>query len=286
MPQYVPPRIERRDAEAFARDGAVCVRGLFDPAWVERMRRAIDRIESIPGPFRERYSPDDPGEFLSDKFLWTCDSDFRAAVLDSPAAEAACRLMGASRVNVFYDHLMVKEPGAISRTPWHQDLNYWPVEGEQVCSVWIAFDPVDRSNGAMEFVAGSHRSGRRYQPFDFRHADAVETDEFEPLPDVDAHRSELRILTWDLEPGDAVVFSALALHGAAGNETRDRRRRALSIRYTGDDARFVKRKKMIRLLRDPGLRVGDRMDSELFPVAWPRPARTASRARPDDDSKA
>ncbi len=286
MPQYVPPCIERRDVEAFAHDGAVCVRGLFDSSWVERMRQAIDRIESIPGPFRERYSPDDPGEFLSDKFLWTCNSDFRAAVLDSPAAEAACRLMRASRVNVFYDHLMVKEPGAISRTPWHQDLNYWPVEGEQVCSVWIAFDPVDRSNGAMEFVAGSHRSGRRYQPFDFRHADAVETDEFEPLPDVDAHRGEFRILTWDLEPGDAVVFSALTLHGAAGNATRDRRRRALSIRYTGDDVRFVKRKKMIRLLRDPGLHVGDRMDCELFPVAWPPPARTASRTRPDDDSEA
>ena len=128
-------------------------------------------------------------------------------------------------------------------------------------------------NGAMEFVAGSHRSGRRYQPFDFRHTDAVVTDEFEPLPDVDANRDEFRIVTWELEPGDAVVFSALTLHAAAGNDTRDRRRRALSIRYTGDDARFIERKKMIRLLRDPGLRAGDRMDCELFPVAWPRPAR-------------
>ena len=146
----------------------------------------------------------------------------------------------------------------------------------QVCSVWIAFDHVDQSNGAMEFVAGSHRSGRRYQPFDFRHTDAVAMDEFEPLPDVDAHRNEFRIVTWDLEPGDAVVFSALTLHGAAGNDTWDRRRRALSIRYTGDDARFIRRKKMIRLVRDPGLRVGDRMDCELFPVAWPRPARATS----------
>ena len=42
------------------------------------------------------------------------------------------------------------------------------------------------------------RSGRRYQPFDFRHPDAVATDEFEPPPDVDARRNEFRILTWDL----------------------------------------------------------------------------------------
>ena len=239
MRKHVPPRIEPNDIEIFAGDGVVCVRDLLDSAWVERMRDAIDRAESTPGPFRERYSPDDPGEFLSDKFLWTCDPDFRTAALESPAAEAACRLMRASRVNVFYDHLMVKEPGAITRTPRHQDLNYWPVEGEQVRSVLIAFDHVDQSNGAMEFVAGSHRSGRRYQPFDFRHPDAVATDAFEPLPDVEALRDELRIVTWDLEPGDAVVFSALTLHAAAGNDTQNRRRRALSIRYTGDDARFV-----------------------------------------------
>ena len=116
--------------------------------------------------------------------------------------------MRASRVTMFCDHPMIKEPGATSRTPRHQDLNYRPVEGERVCSVWIAFDHVGRSDGAMEFVAGSHRSGRRYRPVDVRHPDAVSTDEPEPLPDVEAHRSEFRILTWELEPGEAVVFSA------------------------------------------------------------------------------
>ena len=263
-------RITDDEVDAFTRDGVVCVRRLLDDTWVERMRRAIDRIEHDPGPFRERYNPQDPGEFISEKFLWTFNDDFRAVAVASPVAETACRLMQASRVNVFYDHLMVKEPGAVSPTPWHQDLNYWPVEGRQVCSVWIAFDRVDHANGAMEFVAGSHLTGNRYQPFDFRATDAVETDEFEPLPDVEAHREDLSIATWDLEPGDAVVFSALTLHGAAGNSTASRRRRALSIRYAGDDARFVRRKKMIRLPRDPGLKVGDRLDCDLFPVVWPR----------------
>ena len=48
MFQYVPPRIERRDVEAFAHDGAVCVRGLFDSSWVDRMRQAIDRNRIDP----------------------------------------------------------------------------------------------------------------------------------------------------------------------------------------------------------------------------------------------
>ena len=71
-------------AAAFARDGVVCVRGLLDDAWVARLRRAIDRVERNPGPFRERYSPGDPGAFMSEKFLWTFDADFRAVVFDSP----------------------------------------------------------------------------------------------------------------------------------------------------------------------------------------------------------
>ena len=160
MPRYVPPRIERRDVEAFARDGAVCVRNLLDSSWVDRMRRAIDRLQSTPGPFRERYSPDDPGEFVSEKFLWTFDSDFRAAVLDSPAAEAACRLMRASRVNVFYDHLMVKEPGAtLPHAPGIRTSTTGRSRVSRSARSGFAFDRVDRSNGAMEFVAGSHRSG-------------------------------------------------------------------------------------------------------------------------------
>ena len=161
---------------------------------------------------------------------------FGPSLSASAVAETACRLMQASRG----EYLLRPLDGEGNRvpsppTPWHQDLNYWPVEGKQICSVWIAFDHVDHANGAMEFVAGSHLTGNRYQPFDFRATDAVETDEFEPLPDVDAHRENLSIATWDLEPGDAVVFSALTLHAAAGNATVSRRRRALSIRYAGDD---------------------------------------------------
>lgn len=268
MNEAVRPRVTEDDICAYERDGVVCIRWVLDAAWVERLRRAIDRIEKNPGPFSERYSPQDPGMFLSEKFMWTFDPDFRAYAFESPAPGVVGRLMRATKVNLFYDHLMVKNPGAVTPTPWHQDLNYWPAEGRQVASMWLALDVVDKTNGGLEFVAGSHLSGHRYQPFDFRGADAVETDEFEKLPDVDSHRDDFKILAWDMEPGDAVIFSALTLHGARGNTTAKRRRRALSVRFTGDDARFIQRKKMIRLLRDPGLKPGDKLDCDLFPVVW------------------
>jgi ectoine hydroxylase-related dioxygenase (phytanoyl-CoA dioxygenase family) len=31
------------------------------------------------------------------------------------------------------------------------------VRGWQIASVWVALDRIDRSNGALEFIAGSHR---------------------------------------------------------------------------------------------------------------------------------
>ena len=266
---------------AYRIDGAACVRGAFDGSWVDRMRAAIDRVKANPGPLRQRFRPDDPGEFFSDKFMWTFDEDFRAYVFDSPAAGIAGEAMGADHVNIFFDQVLVKEPGTPAPSPWHQDLNYWPFVGRQVCSLWMALDPVDRNRGSLEFVAGSHLWKER--PFsrslvfadDDNQPKAVgddsipESDDPEPLPDVDADRGRYDIVSWELEPGDAVIFDAMTLHSARGN-VGGGRRRAISTRWLGDDVRYARKRMVAKLLRDPGLSPGDAMECDLFPVVWRR----------------
>jgi ectoine hydroxylase-related dioxygenase (phytanoyl-CoA dioxygenase family) len=59
-----------------------------------------------------------------------------------------------------------------------------------------------------------------------------------PVPDPDAEG--MRVLEWQMEPGDAVAFDYRTLHGARGNTTSSRRR-AFSLRLLGDDARYVTR---------------------------------------------
>ena len=44
-----------------------------------------------------------------------------------------------------------------SRTPWHQDGEYWPIRPLATCSVWIAVDDADSSNGCLQVIPGSHR---------------------------------------------------------------------------------------------------------------------------------
>ena len=65
--------------------------------------------------------------------------DFRDYVYNSPAAEIADTLMESEKVNFFYDQLLVKEPGTVEKTPWHQDQQYWAVSSRQVASCAVVY---------------------------------------------------------------------------------------------------------------------------------------------------
>jgi ectoine hydroxylase-related dioxygenase (phytanoyl-CoA dioxygenase family) len=265
------PAIPDEVVEAFARDGVVCLRGAFSEAWVDRMRRAVDLALSSPGPSAKVYTPNGaPGRFSSELGLWTRLEDFRSYAFDSPAPHIAARLMGSRKINLFFDHLLVKEPGTRERTPWHQDYPYWTVSGWQVCSIWMPLDPVEEEV-SLQLVRGSHRWGVDFQPYNFvdGHPYAGRAHE-PPLPDIEADRGRYDIASYALDPGDCIVFHASMVHGAAGNVS-SHRRRALSTRWTGDDATYLARQGKVGYpLSDPGLKTGDPMDCALFPRVLPR----------------
>ena len=261
------------DVAAYARDGVVCLRGQFDARWVERLRAAIERDLAAPGPHATNFAEgSSAGRFFGDMYMWRRDPEFRAAALESPAAAIAARLMDSSAVDFFYDQIFVKEPGTAHPTPWHQDLPYWPVKGSQIASVWIALDDVDRSNGAVEFVAGSHRWGVNYRPTPFRkgHEAKFTDSDLAQIPDIDADRGKYDIKSWRMEPGDCLVFDAMIVHGAPGNETPGARRRGLALRYTGDDVRYDPRPGTFQFPYQPDLAAGAAMTCDLCPRVWPR----------------
>ena len=256
--------ISDADVAAYERDGVVCLRAQFDARWIARLRAAIERDLASPGPYATNFAEGSTaGKFFGDMFMWKSDPDFHAAALESPAPAIAARLMGSTGADFFYDQLFVKEPGTAHPTPWHQDQPYWPVKGWQITSVWIALDPIDRSN---------------YRPTPFRKGHEIKftSSDLQQIPDIDAGRSKYDIRWWSMAPGDCLVFHAMIVHGAPGNDTPGARRRGLSLRYTGDDVRFAVKRKSISFPQDPGLRHGDRMSGELFPLAVdPRRLSTA-----------
>lgn len=271
MSEFEKSLVSPEAIAAYERDGIVCLRGHFDQKWLALLATGVEHAMAAPGPHADEYTPAGRGgRFFGDLDLWQRHREFRRFVFESPAAEIAASVMRSHKVNFFYDQLLVKEPGTAERTPWHQDQPYWAVAGRQVVSIWLALDPVPLES-AVEYVRGSHATGQAYRPAHFADGTDYRDRALPRMPDIDANRAAYDIVRYPMEPGDCLVFQAMIIHGAPGNASGTLRRRALSTRWTGDDARYVRPAGEVAIpTSDPGLAQGDPMDCALFPRVWPR----------------
>jgi len=259
---------DQATVEQFERDGAIVLRGLFSD-WIEPLAQGIETLMADPSPLERSYNPDDgSAPFFQDLCNWRRIKPFEDFVYSSPAAAVAASLMRSSTGRFFHDHVLVKEPGTSIVTPWHQDQPYYCAQGQQSVSFWIPLDPVAKEI-SLQCLAGSHRSGKLHKPQRFDGTDLYENDDSEAVPDIDNNRDNYDILSWAMQPGDAVAFNFRTLHGAAANTGRGTRRRVFSARWVGDDALFIDRKgKGSPPFKDLALNTGDVLDGPQFPVAW------------------
>ncbi len=120
--------------DRFQRDGAVLIKGLLSP-WVDTLRAGIEWNMQNPGPYAaENLQQGERGRFFDDYCNWTRIPEFQQLIEQSNVASAAAQLMQSQRVQMFHDHVLVKEPGTSKATPWHQDSPYYFVEGTQTVS--------------------------------------------------------------------------------------------------------------------------------------------------------
>ena len=254
---------------AYQQDGAVLISGLFRDR-VAALSEAVSENMAAPSPFERSYKPvDGTAIFFQDYCNWQRIVGFREAMLDGPMAEAAALLMRSNTARVFHEHVLVKEPGNSMKTPWHQDQPYYLVEGRQSVSFWVPLDPIPREI-AIEYVAGSHRWGKDFRPQRFDGSALYAGDQSEAVPDVEQARDKLRILGWAMAPGDAIAFDFRCLHGAPANST-PYRRRAVSFRWVGDDARFARRQgRTSPPFPHLTFEDGAPFEGPDFPLAWPR----------------
>jgi ectoine hydroxylase-related dioxygenase (phytanoyl-CoA dioxygenase family) len=203
--------------------------------------------------------------------------EFAEFVTTTKLAAIAAELMQSSTVTLYHDHVLVKEPGTRQRTPWHQDQPYYDVEGRQNVSFWIPVDPVPLQS-TLEMIAGTHL-GPWLIPRSFLDHQAKWFPEgsLSEMGDIDAELGEdpSSIRRWALEPGDAVAFHMLTVHGAPGVAGSDRRR-VFSLRVLGDDMVHAPREwttspdfsAVIDSHEDERV-AGEALTGEWFPRLWP-----------------
>jgi ectoine hydroxylase-related dioxygenase (phytanoyl-CoA dioxygenase family) len=273
------------ERDAFAADGVVVLRAALPvsllAAMAEPVERALagDTVADLSGMGEALAAAGetvlaDPGagggRFASGVDHWRELPEFAAFALDSPLPALVASLLGARTVRLYEDSVLVKEPGTRERTAWHQDLGYFHVEGEQLCTTWCPLDRVTAASGAVRYVRGSHRWGRTFRPNLFVSPMEIPGTGGETVPDIDALAAagEVELLCFDTEPGDVVVHHARTLHAAGANTTTDRRRRAISVRYCGDDARTLRRPGAPLKPHQHDLPDGRTLADDDHPVAW------------------
>jgi ectoine hydroxylase-related dioxygenase (phytanoyl-CoA dioxygenase family) len=260
MAFLVTPKMIKR----YEQDGVVLMKGLFTNH-IEALRRGIDHNMRAPSPFgAENLNEGEAGRFFDDYCNWDRIDEFRDVIQTSDAALVAAQLMQSETVQLFHDHVLVKEPGTSKSTPWHSDSPYYFIKGQQNVSFWVPLDPVREAS--LRLVAGSHKWPKQVLPTRWLSEESFypKTEDYMPVPDPD--QEGMRVLEFEMEPGDAVAFHYKCLHGARGNHSGIRRR-AFSLRLLGDDARFTERPGRTSPPFDGhGMKEGDRLRNDWFPI--------------------
>lgn len=227
---------------SFHEDGVVFMPGALDRQALGAAEECFRWTLANPGPGAGAVLAGTPGVFYQDQANPDAFPAYRKLLLDTPVADIAQLLFGGSDVWLMYEQIWLKDGAATRRTPWHQDLPYLPAAGEDLVVLWINLDPVGREC-SLEFVRGSHR-GPLFNPTAFNPDDPTaslfDPAEWPALPDIEAAREDFDIVSWAIEPGDVVAFHPAILHGGAPTRA-DARRRTVSLRFFGEDARCARR---------------------------------------------
>jgi len=291
MERISPTRSVTPDEVAtFWRDGVVCLRSILPIELVESMAKPIeealvssattdlsemaDALES--GAVAARNvdelvvaSGAPRGHFKAGTDHWLLQQEFRDFALCSPLPEIVASILRSDEIRLYEDSVLVKEPGTQEKTGFHQDMSYFHLDGDLVCTTWVPLDVVTAETGAVRFVVGSHLDNTKYRPNMFVSDLAMPDTEGAEVPDYDVMVGEARIISFDTAPGDLTVHHARTIHAASGNLSRTQRRRAISVRYTGDGTRFKLVAGSSTKEHHASLSEGDFLNDESCPLAWP-----------------
>ena len=277
--------ITPEEIDTYHRDGVLLLQNMFDKDWIELLNKGLDVNIKIPTRRSRIWHKDTSGHSMFyDHTAWQGIDEYRKFIFNSPAAQICGRLTGSTAINFFFDSVFVRSTGTQFKTPWHQDEPYWSVEGYDACSIWMPLVPVKRKS-SLSFVPGSHRLKTVFKQYNFgdlnpvrkKKVDQVDFSDIaeQEFPDINANPEHFGVVSWDVEPGDCVVFNGRTMHGGSGKLDGDCDLRVFTTKWVGDDVRIKFRDcgmdpDLSSDMIEKGLKSGDRPDTDLYPRVWTR----------------
>jgi ectoine hydroxylase-related dioxygenase (phytanoyl-CoA dioxygenase family) len=274
LPTSLTRAVTETEVDALWRDGVVHLPGVLPTSWIDALEAPVERTVTTGelvdlGAYAAEPAGDAP-RFAAGTDHWRHDDTFRAFATASPLAAIAAAVLRSDAVFLWEDSVLVKEPGTPHETRFHADAGYFQVTGEQVCTIWVPLDAATPESGVLHFVRGSHREDAHYRPNFFVSDEPLPDTVGDLVPDVFGDPElAARVVSFDVVPGDVTVHHYRTLHGAPPNRSVDRRRRAVSVRYCGADARYVRKPGLAERPGCENVADGAELAEPWCPQVWP-----------------
>ncbi len=216
--------LDADEIAAYTRDGQVTPGWRLPDDLLARVRDALDRRLALLGdaapdfiPLPHVPAPDAEGEALA------VAREFFDILTDPLLLDLVEPLTGPDIV-LWAAAVFCKPAAKGLEVPWHQDGQYWPIRPRATVTAWIALDEVDRGNGCMRVIPGSHRMGEFSHAISDREDLVLNNVLDDPRIDLDLARDI------ELQPGQVSLHDVDIVHGSQPN-TSGRRRAGLAVRY-------------------------------------------------------
>ncbi|MGW1029652.1 phytanoyl-CoA dioxygenase family protein [Streptomyces sp. NPDC002577] len=221
----------------FDEEGFTVVRALFAPAEIEALNAEFTALHAagpIPGHFEPRATgtgtPADPLHLYPRVMHPHRINDLALRFLLEPRLRDVLEAILGEEVLAAQSMFYFKPPGARGQA-LHQDNFYLRVEPGTCVAAWIACDVIDRDNGGLEVVPGTHRMDL-FCPEEADPGVSFAREYVPPPPGLTA-------VPVDMAPGDVLFFNGSLVHGSQPNRTTDRFRRSFICHYAGRSAERI-----------------------------------------------
>jgi ectoine hydroxylase-related dioxygenase (phytanoyl-CoA dioxygenase family) len=252
------------ECQRYQQDGHIYLSALASPDEVAAYRTAIlATAESQRWEHRHLDDRDTYGRAFLQMFnLWRHDPVVARFVLAPRFARVAAGLMGVEGVRIYHDQALVKEADG-GHTPWHQDHGYWPVDTDDMITMWMPLADIGSEMGSMNFASGSHRLGNVA-------AGEIGDDSHESIGALLVEHGLHLVTHGAMAAGDATFHAGWTLHSAPANPT-ETDRPVMTVIYVADGARVTPPTSQQELDMGwlGGRQPGELIDSELNPLVWP-----------------
>ncbi len=269
MSTSAAPALDAEELAFYWENGYVVKRGLLPRAdpdrWIERLDDIVnERVPKAPGMLVMKDVMIAKGKVevgTRAEAVAKIQDYEKDPVLDSytthPRILDAIECIVGHDVQTIHTMLINKPPNVDGRHPIHQDLLYFPFRpADRIVASWTALERVNKENGCLVVVPGSHRGGL------LTHENPPDIEDLNMgyFGAADVEDQLERRIHLEMEPGDTVFFHPVLLHGSGRNRTQGFRR-AISAHYTALDVEWVWKqeefdRRHYRIVRGP--RAGER----------------------------